>query len=69
MLRSVLEQVMPGLEGRAKHLAKAVAFQIERNRKFGLAELAERIDEQSPQSIREFIAAAEFALAEMEKES
>ncbi len=57
---------MPGLEWRAKHLAKAVAFQIERDRSFGLSELAERIDERSPESIERFIEAARAALAEMD---
>lgn len=58
---------MPGLDTRAaKHLAKAVAIQIERDRKFGLTELADRIDEQSPQSVREFSVAANSALQEIE---
>jgi hypothetical protein len=57
---------MPGLEWRAKHLAKAVALQIERDRTFGLSELADAIDERSPESIQRFIEAATAALAEMD---
>jgi hypothetical protein len=57
---------MPGLESRAKHLAKAVALQIERDRSFGLSELADSIDERSQASIAAFIAAAKSALAELE---
>jgi hypothetical protein len=67
LLRSVLEEVMPGLDARAaKQLAKAVAIQIERDRKFGLTELADRIDEQSPQSVHEFSVAAKSALQEID---
>lgn len=57
---------MPALQSRTKHLAKAIAFQIERDRSFGLVELAEAIDERSPPSIAAFIAAAKSALAKLE---
>ena len=67
LLLSVLERVLPALETdsdprRAKRLAKALADQIEGVRDFGLAELADAIDEHSPETIHRFIAAAEAAL-------